>query len=129
MNKKLFLVIPFVLLTLGCSNKSQTIDPPKPGPKTYTVTWTDYTGEVLEVDENVTEGTMPEYNSDLPTREANARYTYTFKAWSPQLTPVERNITYMATYSATVNTYTITWKDWDGIPVLVSSSWCRIASA
>ncbi|MBO4855926.1 MAG: hypothetical protein J5511_00940 [Bacilli bacterium] len=114
MNKKLFLVIPFVLLTLGCNNKPEKVNPPKPEPKTYTVTWTDYTGEVLEVDENVEPGTMPEYNGTLPTREATARYTYAFKAWSPQLTPVERNVTYMATYSATVNTYTITWKNYDG---------------
>ena len=126
MNKKIIFILPFVLLTLGgCSSNKKDDSNNHPFTPTvikYTVTWTDYDGTVLEVDENLDKGTMPEYNSDLPTREPNARYTYAFKAWSPQITPVERNITYMATYSATVNTYTITWKDWDGSTLLLEEN-------
>ena len=121
MNKKLFLVIPFVLLTIGCNNKPKDNPIPIVKDKYFTVTWTDYNGTVLEVDENVEKGTMPEYNGELPTREPTAQYAFTFKSWSPELSPVDRNITYMATYSTTVNTYTVTWKNYDGEVLLVQN--------
>ena len=113
MKKKLLFLIPLLALSLaGCKDNNPK---PKPVPEdTYTVTWIDYTGDVLEVDEGVKKGEMPSYDGATPTRERTAQYSYEFKAWSPSLSPVDKDVTYMATYSATINTYDVTWKNWDG---------------
>lgn len=49
-----------------------------------------------------------------PTREATAEYTYTFAGWDPEVGPISEDTIYTATYTATVNEYTVTWVDWDG---------------
>ena len=70
-------------------------------PKTFTVTWKNYNGTVLEKDENVPYGTTPEYNSATPTRPASGRYTYTFDKWTPEIVAVTGNAVYTATYKST----------------------------
>ena len=88
----------------------------------YTVTWYDYDGTtVLENDEDVAFGTTPSYDGDTPTRTGDAQYTYTFKGWTPEITPVTGPAQYTATYEATVNKYTIKFVNEDGA-VLQSSS-------
>ncbi|MBQ8117999.1 MAG: InlB B-repeat-containing protein, partial [Lachnospiraceae bacterium] len=50
-----------------------------------------------------------------PTKAATAEYTYSFAGWTPAIADVgAADQTYKATYSATVNQYTITWKDGNG---------------
>lgn len=83
-------------------------------PKAFNVTWADYDGTVLETDENVDPGTVPTYDGAEPKRENTAQYTYKFTGWTPEVVAVDKSATYTATYSETLNQYTVTWKNEDG---------------
>ena len=77
----------------------------------YTVTWKDDNGNKLGSD-TLPYGETPS-RAD-PTKAATAQYTYTFAGWNPALATVTNDVTYTATYDATVNKYTITFKNYDG---------------
>ena len=62
----------------------------------------------------VKEGETPEYTWDTPTKPATAQYTYTFDDWNPEVWPIYKRTTYEATFTSTVNQYTITFVDEDG---------------
>ena len=72
--------------------------------KHYTVTWLDYDGSVLEIDEYVIPGEKPRYDGEEPVRPLDSTYEYAFSGWTPtisQYTEVYEDITYTATYTAT----------------------------
>ena len=77
----------------------------------YTVTWK--SGDVvLETDLNLPSLTIPSYDGAIPTREADAQYTYhSFIGWEPAVAPVEKDTAYQAVYDKTVNGYTVTWNN------------------
>ena len=77
----------------------------------FTITWQNYDGAVLKIDEDVEIGATPAYTGATPTRPSDAQYTYTFSGWTPTIVPATNNATYTATYSTTINTYTVTWKN------------------
>ena len=81
--------------------------------KTYTVTWVNWDGTVLETDTDVEYNSDPRYDGKKPTRAADAQYTYTFKGWDKPLEKVTKDVTYTAVYEETINKYTVTWVNWD----------------
>nr|MCR5184862.1 hypothetical protein [Bacilli bacterium] len=84
------------------------------GTPKYTVTWKNYDGNVLEVDENVKKGETPSYDGTAPTKEGDAQYSYAFKGWDPAISEVTADVTYTAQFEQTVKSYTITWANEDG---------------
>ena len=83
----------------------------------YTVTFVDENGTTV-----LKEATEYEYGTkaadivkpENPTKTADAQYTYTFAGWTPTIEDVKGNAVYKATYTKTVNKYTVTWKNWNG---------------
>lgn len=76
---------------------------------TYTVTWKDEDGSVLETDLAVPYGTMPEYNSTEPVKSPTAQYEYEFSGWTPEVESVTGDVTYTAVYTEKLKSYTVTW--------------------
>lgn len=92
--------------------------------RTYTVTWMpqDGQGNAYETDTSVAYNARPSYDSEVPTKAADDKYTYTFAGWATTtnqtsgstvdaLPNVTENVTYYAAFSATPRTYTVTFKD------------------
>ena len=76
-----------------------------------TVTWKMDDGSVIDTT-TVANGGVPTHAD--PTKEATAQYTYNFTGWTPEVVAVTGDAEYTATFSNTVNEYTITWKNDDG---------------
>lgn len=115
--KKIFIILLAALL-VGCSNdiSHSSYNP------TYTITWENYDGSILEVDSNVPYGTTPTYDGSSPSKPNDAEYTYTWNGWSPSVTEVNGDTTYTAQYTSSKNTYTITWKNYDGSILEIDSN-------
>ena len=81
--------------------------------RSYTVTWLNWDGSQL-AKESYKYGATPSFKGSTPVRPATAQNTFTFTGWSPAIAPVSGDVTYKAQFSATGQTYTITWKMDDG---------------
>jgi hypothetical protein len=67
--------------------------------KTYTVTWKNYDGTVLETDTDVKAGTTPTYDGEDPIKVPDATSYYVFAGWG-DLNPVTSDVIYTATFTA-----------------------------
>lgn len=70
------------------------------GKRTCTVTWQNYDETILETDEEVKKGEIPQYDGEEPVREDDEDYHYVFSGWSPELTKVKKDTTFVAVFTA-----------------------------
>lgn len=82
--------------------------------RSYTVVWKDEDGTVLETDENVPYGSLPEFNKDDPTKEMTVESTFEFDGWDNEVVEVTGDAVYTAKYKTSPRKYNITWKNEDG---------------
>jgi len=83
------------------------------GPTTHTVFWKNDDGTVLETDEDVAEGDVPEYNGATPAKTATAQFSYTFAGWEESVA-ASGDVTYTATFDAILRIYTVSWVNENG---------------
>ena len=81
--------------------------------KTYTIVFVDEDETVLDI-LDLAYGETPAYTGEIPTKAGDAQYSYTFAGWNVELAPVTGEATYVATYSQSVNQYTVVFKDAEG---------------
>ena len=99
---------PTVVAVTGDATYKATFTATK---NSYTITWQDEDGSLID-QTTVEYGQIPAHAE--PTKEATAEYTYTFAGWTPAVVAVTGDATYKATFTATKNSYTITWQNEDG---------------
>ncbi len=111
------MLLAAIIVLVGCSAESTTTSITV-SDETFTVTWINSDGTVLETDYNVKKGSMPSYDGETPTKEADIYYQYEFNGWNKELTEVVKDVTYRAIYTFTTRIYTVTLYDEDGVTVL-----------
>ena len=90
----------------GCSfepkseSSSRSYEPPAQEAY-FKVDWRDYDNSLLH-SEMVLEGETPKYEWELPTREKDDGYIYTFSSWDKEPTPIHSDQTYIAQYTKEV---------------------------
>ena len=106
---------PTVVAVTGATSYKATYTATK---KSYTITWLD--DDNSQIDTTTVEyGVVPTHAD--PTKAATDEYTYAFAGWTPTVVAVTGATSYKATYTASKNSYTITFENYDGT-VLQSSS-------
>ncbi|MDD5989779.1 MAG: hypothetical protein PUC34_00770 [Paludibacteraceae bacterium] len=80
--------------------------------KWFNIRFVDYNGTTLKTGP-VLRNTMPTPPAN-PTRESDAQYDYSFKAWSPTIVAATENATYTATYNMALRSYTVRFLNYDG---------------
>lgn len=64
----------------------------------YTVTWKNYDDSILEVDNNVPEGTLPTYKGEMPTKPNEGENIFKFIGWDPEIGKIYEDTTYIAKF-------------------------------
>ena len=94
--------------TYTCSVCGYSYIDDETSPLPITVTWQNYDGTILEVDNDVSYGSIPSYDGETPRRDGDYQYSYTFNGWSPEVSEVVCDVTYVAQFSYEDNlTYTL----------------------
>lgn len=81
----------------------------------FTVTWM---VDGVAVPATVAYGKVPVFPNGVPTKTADAQYTYAFSGWNTEPVAAYGDATYTARFERTVNEYTVTW-DVDGTKTTV----------
>ena len=81
--------------------------------RSYTVTWKNYDGTVLETD-TLEYGTVPTYDGTTPVKASDKTYTYEFDTWDKEVVAVTGDVTYTATFNEEYIEYTVIFQDEDG---------------
>ena len=96
------------------------------GDATYTATYTStinkYTVKFVNYDGTVLSSETYDYGTaaaDIkipaaPSKAADAKYTYKFAGWDKAVSDVKGDVTYTATYTSTINKYTVKFVNYDG---------------
>ena len=80
----------------------------------YTVTFVDANGQTLQ-ESTYDYGATPSYSGTVtPSKAKTAEFTYAFDTWSPAISAVSEDIKYTASFTSTVNTYTVRFLNSDG---------------
>ena len=82
--------------------------------KYYTITWKNYDGTVLEVDEKVLKGTTPTYDGIEPSKEKNEQFNYIFDGWDKEVVEATEDTEYIAKFKEETRVYTVIWKNYNG---------------
>ena len=77
--------------------------------RSYKITFKN--GEQVLKEETLNYGTLPTPPADMPTKEADAQYTYTFKGWDKTVENVTGEATYNAEFDSTLRSYKIIFKN------------------
>ena len=81
----------------------------------YKITFVDYDGTVLKAATEYDYGTNYKAieKPSNPTRAEDEGYTYSFTGWTPSLANVTEDMTYVATYTAYIRQYSVTFVNYD----------------
>ena len=71
----------------------------------YTVTWKNYDGTILKVDDNIKWGSEAFYDGKTPSRSTIGEVSYIFSGWSPKLALVVEDVEYTAQFTPKINEY------------------------
>ena len=88
-------------------------------PATYTVTWRDSDGTLIDENSSWVYGATPSHTNLV--KASDEQYDYEFWGWTPYLEPVVSNTTYTAVWSNHLRYYTITWLNDNGSRINTTS--------
>ncbi len=96
------------------SSSQITSSTSSPTQNSFTITWLNWNGTVLEVDRNVPVNSFPSFDSVTPKREDEGQYSYIFDGWSPNLVTVTGDATYTAKYITSDRYLDVKWINYNG---------------
>jgi len=80
----------------------------------YNVQWVNFDGSLLQ-ESQVEKGSIPVYQSETPTREATAQYTFAFKGWDKPMNEIYEDTIFTATYNNITNKYHVRFFSDNGV--------------
>ena len=81
--------------------------------KEYNIVFKDWNGDILSEKDDYHWGDSVEL-PETPTKDTTVSTIYTFSHYTPTVTTVQGDMEYTAVYSETVNSHTVTFKNYDG---------------
>lgn len=76
---------------------------------TFTISWVNYDGTLLERDFDVKYNTIPTYDGETPYKPSDT-YAYEFSGFSPEIEPATKDMTYVAQFESVPLVFTINYE-------------------